>query len=75
MRSRAAAALEKLASEWIATPTESVKTKDSRDDAEERARAAAKRYRKTSAAKAANLVRMRERCAARRSARQEAALA
>lgn len=74
VRARAAAALEKIASEARAA-VEPLPKIDARDDADERAKAAARRYRQTPAAKAANLVRMRERCAARRRARQEAALA
>lgn len=71
LRARATAALEQLASEWYTAPAEPVKTNDSKDDAEERSRAAARRYRQTPAGKAANLIRMRARSAARR----EAALA
>ena len=70
VRARAHAALEKIASEARAA-IEPLPKIDARDDAEERAKAAAKRYRQTPAGKAANLIRMR----ARSSARREAALA
>lgn len=64
LRGRAAAALASLSTEWATAPDPSI-PKDMRDDAEERARAAARKWRRTAGGRENN----RRRMAARREAK------